>query len=63
VATPLSSRYDFPSAASIPPVSIMNKEPPRPPEDAQAQTPQQPQAQQQTPIPPKRPQTQGAAPR
>src|SRR5262249_3399156 len=28
VAHPLDSRYDFPSAASIPPVSIMNAEPP-----------------------------------
>ena len=27
---PVSSRYDFPSAASIPPVSIMNAEPPLP---------------------------------
>jgi hypothetical protein len=27
VAVPLSSKYDFPSAASIPPVSIMNPEP------------------------------------
>ena len=64
---PVSSRYDFPSAASIPAVSIMNKEPPRPPEgeappnqDAQtSQAGQQPQL----PVPPKRPQTQGAAPR
>jgi hypothetical protein len=72
VATPLSSRYDFPSAASIPPVSIMNKEPPRLPEGETApqavQTPQDAQSAQtpnapQTPIPPKRPQTQGAAPR
>jgi hypothetical protein len=29
---PVSSKYDFPSAASIPPVSIMDAEPPRPPE-------------------------------
>lgn len=36
VAKPLSSRYDFPSAASIPPVSIMTAEPPRPPEPAAA---------------------------
>ena len=28
--TPLSGKYDFPSAASIPPVSIMNAEPPLP---------------------------------
>ena len=32
VAHPLGSRYDFPSAASIPPVSIMNAEPPLPKE-------------------------------
>ncbi len=34
VAKPLSPGYDFPSAASIPPVSIMTPEPPRPPEPA-----------------------------
>jgi hypothetical protein len=61
-----SSRYDFPSSDSIPAVSIMNKEPPRPPEGtaaaaapAERQTP--PAA--HTPVPPKRPQTQGAEPR
>jgi len=32
VAHPLGSRFDFPSAASIPPVSIMNAEPPLPKE-------------------------------
>jgi hypothetical protein len=32
VAAPLSSKYDFPSAASIPPVSIMTSEPGMPPE-------------------------------
>ena len=39
--TPVSSKYDFPSAASIPPVSIMNAEPPLPKEatDAQAAQP------------------------
>jgi hypothetical protein len=65
-----SSRWDFPSSDSIPAVSIMNKEPPRPPE-AQAATPaaSPPAAQTSqaapppTPVPPKRPQTQGAAPR
>lgn len=67
-ASAFSSRYDFPSAASIPPVSIMNQEPPRPPEGQAApqepQTSQAPQAPQpQMPVPPKRPQTQGAAPR
>jgi hypothetical protein len=34
VARPLSPGQDFPSAASIPPVSIMTPEPPRPPEPA-----------------------------
>jgi hypothetical protein len=63
--SPVSSRYDFPSAASIPAVSIMNKEPPRPLEGqaAQPQEPQTSQAPPPLPVPPKRPQTQGAAPR
>jgi hypothetical protein len=56
-----SSRYDFPSSDSIPAVSIMNKEPPRPPESAAAAAPQTPQ-ETHTPVPPKRPQTQGAEP-
>jgi hypothetical protein len=43
---PLASRYDFPSSASIPPVSIMNAEPPLPAEPraaaaAPAPTPRQ----------------------
>lgn len=66
-----SSRYDFPSSDSIPAVSIMNKEPPRPPEGATATAPQQGQTpteahtppEAHTPVPPKRPQTQGAEPR
>jgi hypothetical protein len=39
--TPVARRYDFPSAASIPPVSIMNTEPPLPKAatDAQAAQP------------------------
>ena len=67
--SPVSSRYDFPSAASIPAVSIMNKEPARPPENAAAAPQPEPQsteaatAPQQPPVPPKRPQTQGGAPR
>ena len=62
--SPVSSRYDFPSAASIPAVSIMNKEPQTPQEQQQTQEPQTPQAAQQPqlPVPPRRPQTQGAAP-
>jgi hypothetical protein len=60
-----SSRYDFPSSDSIPAVSIMNKEPPRPPEGATATAPQEGQAPPATltPVPPKRPQTPGAEPR
>jgi hypothetical protein len=57
-SSPLSGRYDFPSAASIPPVSIMNAEPPR----AQAE-PGAPSAEPETPLPPIRPATQGAAAR
>jgi hypothetical protein len=58
---PLDSRYDFPSSASIPPVSIMNAEPKEPasPQGAHA-------ASEKTgttpPVPPKRPQTQAASP-
>jgi hypothetical protein len=58
---PVSSKYDFPSAASIPPVSIMNSEPPLP---KGATAPGAPQAKGETkpdddavPVPPKRPQT------
>jgi hypothetical protein len=64
-----SSRYDYPSADSIPAVSIMNKEPARPPEAAAA-APAQPGAHDtqappagHPPVPPKRPQTQGSEPR
>jgi hypothetical protein len=63
-----ANRYDFPSANSIPAVSIMNKEPPRPPEGTAAASPPEasnPQAapEPHLPVPPRRPQTQGAAPR
>jgi hypothetical protein len=64
-----ASRYDFPSSDSIPAVSIMKKEPPRPPEGTAAVSPQPEASGSQTPpavplpVPPKRPQTQGAAPR
>lgn len=61
---PLDSRYDFPSAASIPPVSIMNSEPAPPKETASA-----PGAHAGTektgtnpPVPPKRPQAQATPP-
>lgn len=57
---PVSSKYDFPSAASIPPVSIMNSEPPLP----KGAAPVAPQSKVETkpddaavPVPPKRPQT------
>ena len=39
VATPLSPKYDFPSASSIPPVSIMNAEPGMPPDVKPAANP------------------------
>ena len=61
---PLDSRYDFPSSASIPPVSIMNTEPPPPKEPASP--PGAHAATEKTgtapPVPPKRPQSQAASP-
>jgi hypothetical protein len=60
---PVDSRYDFPSAASIPAVSIMNAEPPPPKEQtggANAQPGEKPAG--NTPVPPKRPQAQAASP-
>lgn len=63
---PVNSRWDFPSAASIPPVSIMNAEPARPKDDAkeaaEAQA-SQPKGELKSggdavPVPPKRPQAQ-----
>jgi hypothetical protein len=63
-AHPLDSRYDFPSAASIPPVSIMNAEPPSPKEQPGAANAQagadKPAG--NPPVPPKRPQAQAASP-
>lgn len=53
---PVASRYDFPSAASIPPVSIMNAEPPLP-KGAEASSDSG-----AVPVPPKRPQAQAATP-
>jgi hypothetical protein len=59
--TPLSGKYDFPSADSIPPVSIMNAEPklPKDATDAQAAAPagQAPGDGEPVKTPPKRPQT------
>jgi hypothetical protein len=70
-APPMASRYNFPSAASIPPVSIMNAEPPRPAAEngtaepvaktlEQPEKPAAPAA--RLPVPPKRSQSQAAAP-
>jgi hypothetical protein len=58
---PVDPRYDFPSAASIPPVSIMNAEPPPSKEGAaNARAGEKPAA--NPPVPPKRPQAQAASP-
>lgn len=62
---PVSSKYDFPSAASIPPVSIMNSEPALPKGAAAPGAPQakaEPKGEAKpdddaVPVPPKRPQT------
>lgn len=61
---PVPEKYELPSAASIPPVSIMNPEPPLPKEakDAQAQQPPPQQQPQAVPSPPKRPRAQAEAP-
>jgi hypothetical protein len=61
---PVDSRYDFPSSASIPPVSIMNAEPPPPKEHtgtANAQAGAE-KSGASPPVPPKRPQAQAASP-
>ena len=66
--TPLGDKYFFPSAASIPPVSIMNSEPPLPKAATEAQAaqpakPAQPPAAAAAPAlapPPKRPPPPGA---
>ena len=68
VAHPLDPKYDFPSAASIPAVSIMNAEPPPPKEPkeqtgtATAHPAGEKPAASVAPVPPKRPQTQAATP-
>jgi hypothetical protein len=63
---PVASKYDFPSAASIPPVSIMNAEPPLPKAAADAQAKGEAKGETKgegdVPVPPKRPQTQAATP-
>jgi hypothetical protein len=64
--TPLSSKYDFPSSASIPAVSIMNAEPPLPKDPAappvNAAAPPAATGAAAAPAPPKRPQGQAATP-
>jgi hypothetical protein len=66
VGMPVPSRYDFPSAASIPPVSIMNAEPPLPPGASTANAAAPPAvataAAPKVPVPPKRPQIQAETP-
>jgi hypothetical protein len=59
VATPVSSKYDFPSAASIPPVSIMNPEPGMPP-DTKVEKTESKSA--NAPTPPRRPQQAASRP-
>lgn len=62
---PVDSRWDFPSSASIPPVSIMNAEPKLPRAASEAQAAAQPTgegAPSSVPVPPKRPQTEATAP-
>src|SRR6478672_10321107 len=70
VAHPLDPKYDFPSSASIPAVSIMNAEPPPPkePKEPKEQTgtatahPPGEKPAASAPVPPKRPQAQAATP-
>ena len=66
---PVSSKYTFPSSASIPPVSIMNAEPPLPAPDAKAKADADKAAIEKQsgsapalPLPAKRPQSEAAAP-
>jgi hypothetical protein len=59
---PLSSRYDYPSSASIPPISIMSAEPPLPAEPRSATSAPAPAPRQSTPPAPRR-QTAREAPR
>jgi hypothetical protein len=59
---PVSDKYDFPSAASIPPVSIMNAEPKLPKDATDAQAAAPAPGETDVPSPPKRPQTQAVAP-
>jgi hypothetical protein len=54
----MPTKFDFPSAASIPPVSIMNPEPKAPPNAAGGDAP----AAAAPPVPPKRPPSAEPAP-
>ena len=59
-----SAKYDYPSAASIPPVSIMSSEPKLPkPNEGEAKPAEEEASAKALPIPPRRPQNQAAAPR
>ena len=62
IGRPVDSRWDFPSAASIPPVSIMNSEPKLPPNAGGVAIAQPPGEGATVPVPPKRPQVE-ATPR
>jgi hypothetical protein len=61
---PVDPKYDFPSAASIPPVSIMNAEPAAPKEQTGTASahPAGEKSGASPPVPPKRPQAQAATP-
>jgi hypothetical protein len=59
---PVASKYDFPSAASIPPVSIMNAEPALPKAAAPKTDAAKPEGEADVPVPPKRPPAQAASP-
>jgi hypothetical protein len=59
---PVPDKYDFPSAASIPAVSIMNAEPKLPKDATDAQAAAPTPGESDVPVPPKRPQAQAATP-
>jgi hypothetical protein len=59
---PVSSKWDFPSSASIPAVSIMNPEPALPKAAAEAQASQHGGEHAGVPVPPRRPQAHPAPP-
>jgi hypothetical protein len=59
---PVSDKYDFPSAASIPPVSIMNAEPKLPQDATGAQAAAPAPSESDVPVPPKRRPAQAATP-